>query len=332
MNFQPVDRLPIVEWATWWDKTVTRFHSEGLPAPDTSRFSHTTALARQFGHDVWQQVWMGWISGDAPAPAYHGAPRVETLEEYREFRKRYLSEKMAPNPALRDQLRYVREEHGGVVWFTVDGPFWGPRTLMGIEPHLTGFYDQPELMNAINEDLTRINLMHIDWLCEMIEPDFMTFAEDMSYNLGPMLSEKMFDQFMLPYYERIIPELKKRGIRVIVDSDGNITEALPWFQRAGIEGILPLERQAGVDLNALRAQYPRFLFIGGYDKMVMPKGIEPMRAEFERLLPVMRTGGYIASVDHQTPPGVSLENYHIYNALLREYCERAAREYAPLAP
>ena len=44
-----------------------------------------------------------------------------------------------------------------------------------------------------------------------------------------------------------------------------------------------------------------------------------MRAEFERLVPLMKTGGFIPSVDHQTPPGVSLEQYRCYLRLLDEY-------------
>jgi len=28
MNFQPCDRLPIVEWAGWWDQTIARWHTE----------------------------------------------------------------------------------------------------------------------------------------------------------------------------------------------------------------------------------------------------------------------------------------------------------------
>lgn len=99
----------------------------------------------------------------------------------------------------------------------------------------------------------------------------------------------------------------------------------PWFARAGIEGILPLERQAGVDLERLRQRYPRFLFLGHYDKMVMPKGEQAMREEFERLLPVMRQGGFLPSVDHQTPPGVSLENYRIYLKLYAEYVRQGLR-------
>jgi hypothetical protein len=33
----------------------------------------------------------------------------------------------------------------------------------------------------------------------------------------------------------------------------------------------------------------------------------------------MKTGGFIPSVDHQTPPGVSLEQYRCYLRLLDEY-------------
>lgn len=62
--------------------------------------------------------------------------------------------------------------------------------------------------------------------------------------------------------------------------------------------------------------------VGGFDKTVMHKGEEAMRAEFERNLPAIRAGGYIPSVDHQTPPDVSLENYWVYMRLLREYCQR----------
>jgi len=94
---------------------------------------------------------------------------------------------------------------------------------------------------------------------------------------------------------------------------------IPWLESVGVQGVLPLERQAGVDGDKLREQYPKFDLIGHYDKMVMPHGEEAMREEFERLGPLMRKGGFIASVDHQTPPGVSLEQYRIYLRLLEEY-------------
>lgn len=44
-----------------------------------------------------------------------------------------------------------------------------------------------------------------------------------------------------------------------------------------------------------------------------------VRTKFERLVPLMKTGGFIPGVDHQTPPDVSLEQYRIYLRLLNEY-------------
>ncbi len=87
-----------------------------------------------------------------------------------------------------------------VVWLTLEGCFWYPRTLFGIEDHLYAFYDQPDLMKEMNEDLLAFNQRIYDEFCEICVPDFMTFAEDMSYNHGPMLSKGQFDEFMAPFY------------------------------------------------------------------------------------------------------------------------------------
>ena len=138
-----------------------------------------------------------------------------------------------------------------------------------------------------------------------------------------MLSEKLFKEFLLPYYKRIVPYIKKHSMRVIVDSDGDISEMVPWLIDAGIEGALPLEYQAGVDVYKIRQSFPKFIMIGGYNKRIMKDGEAAMKREFERLLPIMRSGSYIPSVDHQTPPDVPLDNYRIYVKLLNEYCTKA---------
>jgi hypothetical protein len=51
----------------------------------------------------------------------------------------------------------------------------------------------------------------------------------------------------------------------------------------------------------------------------MTRGEAAMRTEFEQLRPLMRTGGFLPAVDHQTPPGVSLAEYRLYLRLLEEY-------------
>ena len=325
LNFEPVDRLPMIEWAPWWDLTPKRWKNEGLVIEPREGLYEHEALEVQFGLDLHMQYWIGSFTSSTPRAPYHGAPIITTMEDYERIKPTLYPDVPFDCDRMRQMAQW--QSRGDVVaWITLDGMFWGPRNLMGIEPHLYGFYDEPELMHAINRDLTAYNMRVYEQVCEYFVPDFMTIAEDMSYNNGPMISKDQFDEFILPYYQQMIPPMKERGTRVFVDSDGDISMALPWFAKAGVEGILPLERQAGVDLMKLREAYPDFLFLGHYDKMVMPKGEAAMREEFERLLPVMRQGGFIPSVDHQTPPGVSLENYRIYLGLLREYCEKAAQK------
>ena len=165
----------------------------------------------------------------------------------------------------------------------------------------------------------------IDDLCSVCTPDFVTIAEDMSYNHGPMLSKSCFDEFLKPYYLQITPALHKHGVLVIVDSDGDISQAAPWFEEVGVDGILPLERQAGADIVTLRRDHPSMRFVGHYDKMVMNKGEAAMRAEFERLLPTAARGGFLISCDHQTPPGVSYQEYLLYLKLFAEYAAVAGQ-------
>lgn len=217
-----------------------------------------------------------------------------------------------------------RQQRGElVVWITLEGFFWFPRVLFGIEPHLYAFYDQPELMKQVNEDLLAYQIRVIEQFCEICIPDFLTFAEDMSYNHGPMLSYSQFEEFMAPYYRQVVPMLLERGIVPFVDTDGDVTVPAEWFASVGVRGLLPLERMAGVDVAQLRTDHSKLNMIGAYDKTIMHLGEGRIREEFERLLPVMRQGGFIPCVDHQTPPEVSLDDYRTYLRVLKEYCIRA---------
>jgi len=120
----------------------------------------------------------------------------------------------------------------------------------------------------------------------------------------------------------MLDRVKQTGMLTIVDTDGDVTLLVPWLQSVGVEGVLPLERQAGVDGMQLRGQFPNLRMIGHFNKMVMNKGEAAIREEFERLQPLMKTGGFIPSVDHQTPPSVSLEEYRTYLCLLTEYVNK----------
>lgn len=319
MDFEPFDRLPVTEWAVWWGETIERWRAEGLPLELTDRYD----ICRHFGLEVYKQHWFPPCGPACPSASHYGAGILSDETDYDALRQH-----MYPWPAVDGNMwgQWAGEQKRGevVLWFTVEGFFWFPRGLLGIENHYYALYDQPGLIHRINSDLADYHVRIIEEICRICTPDFMTFAEDMSYNHGPMLSRELFEEFLAPYYRRVVPLLKERGIIPFVDSDGDVTVLAEWLQEVGIEGILPLERQAGVDVARLRQLYPRMRWIGAFDKMTMNRGEAAMRAEFERLLPTASQGGLIVGCDHQTPPGVSYDQYKLYVRLLREYAEKAA--------
>ena len=318
MNFQPVDRLPRWEWAMWWDKTIEAWKGQGLPA----RLSSVFDIAEYWGLDPFQQFWLSTTDPGVAAAQHHVEGTVGSMDAYLRILPGLYPDHRRDIEAMRPWA--LRQAAGEVViWATLEGFYWFPRTLMGIEGEIYGFYDQPELIHRINSDLCDFNCRLVDTLCRSCAPTFVTIAEDMSYNHGPMLSKTLFDEFLAPYYRRLIPLLQERNVFVVVDTDGDVTEMVPWLMDVGIQGVLPLERQAGVDAVKLRRAAPRLIMVGHFDKMVMHRGEAAIRAEFERLLPVMRTGGFIPSVDHQTPPHITMDQYRLYRRLLDEYTAAA---------
>ena len=319
MRGEPVDRLPMVEWAPYWDQTLARWYTEGLPA-GMPRYE----VQEHCGLDPVWNLRTNPLGPGFPAPAYHGAGVMQTEAEY----EKLLACLYPPNDGLLAALEEQLAAHGResfVLWMVIDGFFWFPRRLFGIQRHFYAFYDHPELMHRMNADLAAHSIDLLRRAGEITAPDFVTFAEDMSYNPGPMLSEGMFAEFLEPYYRQVVPVIDEIGSTPIVDSDGDVTEMVPWMERVAVEGVLPLERQAGVDGMALRRAHPEFIMIGHYDKMVMNRGEAAIRGEFERLLPLMRTGRFVPSVDHQTPPGVSFDEYRIYLRLFEEYADLGAQ-------
>lgn len=320
MNFQQVDRLPRWEWAMWWDETIARWQQEGLPR--SFRAGQVFEIAEWFGLDPYQQFWFSTTDPTIEATQHHVEGIVANMEDYRRIRPDLFP---SHAEAIQTMAGWEDRQRRGeaVVWCTVEGFFWFPRTLMGFEKLMFAFADQPELLHAINRDLLEFNLGLLEQVFRVCTPTFMTIAEDMSYNHGPMISKRTFDDFVAPYYRVLLPRLQERGIPLYMDTDGDVTLLVPWLKELGIEGVLPLERQAGVDAMKLRQQFPDLRMIGHFDKMTMNRGEDAMRAEFERLAPLMGTRGFIPSVDHQTPPGVSLAEYRSYLGLLEEFTQQA---------
>jgi uroporphyrinogen decarboxylase len=216
-------------------------------------------------------------------------------------------------------------EAGGEVWprqCWADrwGGFFGAlRNMMGIQNLCLAFYDHPTLVERMMEqradamiEITAEVLQHVGF-------DIFWFWEDMAYRSGPLIGPKLFRKFASKHYRRVCDWLRSQGIKHIgLDSDGNIHKLIPIWLDAGIDHLWPFEVQAGMDVLEVRSTYGHDLaIVGGIDKRAVAAGGDTMRAEVDRVMPLVEDGGYIPELDHTAPPDISWYAFSDYIEYLK---------------
>ncbi len=210
----------------------------------------------------------------------------------------------------------------------MDGFFMLPRELMCVETQLMMYYRDPQLMHDIALQMQQIYLAVLEEIFSRTDLDFVTVMEDMSYKNGPLISPRMFREFIAPHYRVLTEFLKARGVKVItVDTDGDCWLLIPELLDTGVTGMYPFEVNAGMDIVEVRKAYPTLQISGGLDKMAVIKGKEAIDLELDSKLPYMLSqGGYIPFVDHLVPPDVSWDNFCHYRNRIRDCIESIERD------
>lgn len=361
LNFgDPMGRGAVEETFYPWDLTVERFHKEGLPedismglrkeAPEKEEVSFTGAdsgkkmisvdetflkvsfggpvmvYEEYLGFDPVKRVKFEFPFGEESGIMLHSYEDWTALKKHIEAEaKRCLSEEQVEQLCKGMQAGHERGDFS--VRLSLQGFFWIPRELFGVEEHLFAFYDEPEWMHEINEFILNLYETYLPRILHIIQPDVVYIQEDLSGKNGPMISPECFREFVGAYYQKLIPFLKEHGCgNVFVDTDGDFMKLIPEFLEAKVDGFLPMDVNAGMDIIAVREAYPKLKFIGGFNKLRIAEGKEAINREFERLLPVIRQGGYLPGADHQVPPSASFENYKYYISRLKEVMKQACAD------
>jgi uroporphyrinogen decarboxylase len=78
----------------------------------------------------------------------------------------------------------------------------------------------------------------------------------------------------------------------------------------------------GLDITAVRRQYPTMQMIGGINKHALALGRDAIDEELKKLPFMLESGRYLPAVDHFVPPDVSWDNYRYFCERLRDLIER----------
>ena len=199
------------------------------------------------------------------------------------------------------------------------GFFGTIRQWLGLERTLTTFYDDPVWMHAMMDYLADFYVKLYGEVLSQVKVDYCLHWEDMCYVAGPLISPRMFAEFMVEPYKRLSGMLRDNGVDVLmVDTDGDCRSLIPLFVEGGVTSLLPFEAQSHMHVAEVRTQYPHLGMQGGIDKKALASGKAAIDQELDEKVPVVLSGGYIPGVDHGVPPDVSWENFRYYRRKLDE--------------
>jgi len=195
-----------------------------------------------------------------------------------------------------------------------NGLYMTLREWLGPEDLLYAFIDEPEWIDEMLGFYTDFLMAALEGPLSDVRVDSVSFSEDIAYKAGPFISPEMFRRFFGPCYARLAAFFKGKGVDYfVVDSDGFAEPLIPALLEAGVCGVHPCERAAGMDVLALRERHgPRLRLWCGIDKRALTQGREAIDAELGRVAPLIADGGYIPQIDHSVPPNVAFEDFCYY--------------------
>ena len=265
-------------------------------------------------------VFKGRRSGFMPEYIDHPVKNMKTWEKDVKWRLNPSSPQRYAD--LTERMKKAVEEAGKGMMLTqmIIGGYMYLRSLIGPESLLYKFYDEPELIHDCMKSWLELADAVIASHQKYISIDELFFAEDICYNVAPLISPDMMKEFLFPYYQQLIRNVKTRQIDkerhlyIQIDTDGYAYSVIPAYQEAiGMDVMSPFEVASGCDVVEISKEYPALIMTGGIDKRILAQSKEAIDRHLEYILPPLKKrGGYIPTCDHGVPEEVSLENYLHY--------------------
>lgn len=244
---------------------------------------------------------------------------VTNLADFRALMTRYDATRQGRYPAQWRKLmlpRWKARDHVLVLGrnCSILGFYWRAREWMGTENLSYAWFEQPDLMHEMMAFIADFTIEVSRPILEETAPDYVAINEDMSMKTGPLLNPAHYIEYIQPHMRRVVEFFKSHGVRyVMVDTDGDCELLIPPLMDAGVDGVWPLERAAGMDPAMLRRKFGKSLRLwGGVDKRVLAQDTRAIDEHLASLAPVVEEGGYIPTVDHTVPPDVPLANFVYY--------------------
>lgn len=190
--------------------------------------------------------------------------------------------------------------------------FMGAWQIMGFENFCLQLCDDPGFVSAVVAKLATSQLAVLETLLQYACVGAIWLNDDLAYNTGPVVSPRVYRQYIYPWYAKTVECCHHAGIPIGLHSDGDLTQLLPDLIECGFDGIHPFEPPLN-DIVAIKHQWGhRIAVAGGVDlKRTLCNGTpESVEAEVRAKATVLAPGGgWLLGSSNSIPSFCPIENY-----------------------
>lgn len=336
LNHQEPDRVPI--WELINDRKLYNYF-----APNETGFLHKVAKTyKALGIDVIQYFLNPFEEAEKseeiitdndgnPIGKYSGGTRwvvkhaVNSLKELKSWRPRI--------------LRYEDIVDEYVATFKKEKEIMGPETLvvrqdaptilsyypdlLGMDLFSTAIYNAREELKCITdilmENARTITRIYADY---KLGPMFM-ICEDLGYKGTTLFSPQFIREFYIPRLKKAMEPLKEANIKVIFHSDGGIMAIVDDLVKAGIDGLNPLQPDAGMNIKNIKEKHgDKLIIVGNVDTQVLTFGTpEEVKEAVKDCIKIAGPDGgfFLGTGAGEIDEPVPLKNSFAYFKAAKEY-------------
>jgi uroporphyrinogen decarboxylase len=221
----------------------------------------------------------------------------------------------------KETIRCAREKGMAVAGY-VDGPFLTAYMTTGLSDFLVKIYRDRAFTSKLLDLAARFNCAQARRLAEL-GADVIIIGEDMAGSNGPLVNPRELRNVLFPFLVREIEEVKRKGTRVMIHSDGNTMPVFEDIVSLGIDGYQAIEPDAGMNIALLKEKYgDKLCLIGNVDcgNTLTHGSPSQVVAEARQIIGCTAAGGgFILGSSNSIHDGVKLENFLAMTSAATKY-------------
>jgi len=310
MRGEPVDRPPFLEEGVR-DVVLSAWHQQGLPPGRTHIDVFGLLPHENLGPNL--KFHANYFGG------------IFDLSEH-EYRKAFdVSLRRFPEDWNQTVRRLEDRDHVVCIWAS-RGFFQalGVGDWPTFEKALVGTVREPEKIRTRLELYGEFCSRMLEKTMQDVDPEFIYLSEPISNNGGPLISPAMFEEFMIPVYERIVGTARGLGCEnILLSTYGDTSLLFPMLFDAGISMLWVSEATEvpALDYRQIRKRFgPDLGLIGGLPLSILrSRSPEVIRNALEEIVPpLLRSGRYMPLAGGRVREEIPWSAYKCYREVLAE--------------